>query len=90
MTTDEDALQMMFRQKALNFAPGSDWLYSNRIFLAVGDCEASERKDALGEYAAAGMAIHFDRAREHRVTGFTLDAERTRGLVFAWALPGKI
>lgn len=26
VTTDEDALQIIVRQKALNFAPGSDWL----------------------------------------------------------------
>src|SRR5260370_9153738 len=32
VTTDEDALQMIYRQKALNFAPGSDWLYSNTGF----------------------------------------------------------
>src|SRR5229473_5233768 len=29
VTTDEDALALINRQKALNFAPGSDWLYSN-------------------------------------------------------------
>jgi CubicO group peptidase (beta-lactamase class C family) len=29
VTTDDDALQIVVRQKALNFAPGSDWLYSN-------------------------------------------------------------
>src|SRR5215470_15084645 len=29
VTTDEDALGMIVRQKALNFAPGSEWQYSN-------------------------------------------------------------
>ena len=32
VTTDEDALQIITRQKAVNFAPGSDWLYSNTGF----------------------------------------------------------
>src|SRR5437660_7654740 len=35
VTTDEDALQMILRQKALNFAPGSDWLYSNTGFFLL-------------------------------------------------------
>ena len=32
VTTDEDALQIISRQKALNFAPGSDWLTATRGF----------------------------------------------------------
>src|SRR5467141_4033882 len=35
VTTDEDALQMITRQQALNFAPGSDWLYSNTGFFLL-------------------------------------------------------
>ncbi len=35
VTTDEDALQIISRQKALNFAPGSDWLYSNTGFFLL-------------------------------------------------------
>jgi CubicO group peptidase (beta-lactamase class C family) len=35
VTTDEDALQLITRQKALNFAPGSDWLYSNTGFFLL-------------------------------------------------------
>src|SRR6267143_815545 len=35
VTTDEDALEMIFRQKALNFAPGSEWLYSNTGFFLL-------------------------------------------------------
>src|ERR1700694_3926189 len=33
--TDEDALRIIVRQKALNFAPGSDWLYSNTGFFLL-------------------------------------------------------
>ncbi len=35
VTTDEDALQIIIRQKALNFEPGSDWLYSNTGFFLL-------------------------------------------------------
>src|SRR5258707_13809831 len=35
VTTDEAALQFISRQKALNFAPGSDWLYSNTGFFLL-------------------------------------------------------
>src|SRR5262245_27588224 len=28
-STDDDALKMIVRQKALNFTPGDEWLYSN-------------------------------------------------------------
>jgi hypothetical protein len=39
---------------------------------------------------STGIAIHFRHDAEHRVTGFTLDAGRTRGLTFKRALPSKI
>src|SRR6266478_1646470 len=35
VTTDADALALITRQKALNFAPGSDWLYSNTGFFLL-------------------------------------------------------
>src|SRR6267142_202625 len=41
------------------------------------------------EFGNTGIAIHFRRDAEHRVTGFMLDAGRTRGLVFVRTLPGK-
>jgi hypothetical protein len=41
------------------------------------------------EFGNTGIAIHFQRNVEHRVTGFTLDAGRTRGLIFVRTLPGK-
>src|SRR6267378_55423 len=42
------------------------------------------------EFGNRGIAIHFRRDAEHRVTGFMLDAGRTRGLKFVRPLPGKI
>ena len=41
------------------------------------------------EFSNAGIGIHFRRDSEHRVIGFTLDAGRTRGLVFVRTLAGK-
>ena len=41
------------------------------------------------EFGNTGIAIHFQRDAEHRVRGFTLDAGRTRGLIFVRTLPGK-
>jgi len=41
------------------------------------------------QFGNTGIAIHFQRDAEHRVTSFTLDAGRTRGLTFVRTLPGK-
>jgi len=46
-------------------------------------------RDAF-EFGNTGIAIHFRRDAEHRVTGFMLDAGRTRGLKFVRLPPGKI
>ena len=35
VTTDADALALITRQRALNFTPGSDWLYSNTGFFLL-------------------------------------------------------
>ncbi|MBX6364492.1 MAG: serine hydrolase, partial [Gemmatimonadetes bacterium] len=35
-TTEREALEPLLRQKALNFAPGSDWRYSNTGFFLAG------------------------------------------------------
>jgi CubicO group peptidase (beta-lactamase class C family) len=35
VTTDEDALALIARQKTLNFAPGSECLYSNTGFFLL-------------------------------------------------------
>jgi len=41
------------------------------------------------QFGDTGIAIHFQRNAEHRVTGFMLDAGRTRGLIFVRTLRGK-
>ncbi|PYX63326.1 MAG: hypothetical protein DMG74_17455, partial [Acidobacteria bacterium] len=35
VTTDDDALALIVRQKNLGFAPGSDWAYSNTGFFLL-------------------------------------------------------
>src|SRR3989475_7033368 len=55
VTTDEDALQMIFRQKALNFAPGSDWVYSNTGFFLLSVIVKRASGKTLREFAAENI-----------------------------------
>jgi len=55
VTTDEDALQMIARQKALNFAPGSDWLYSNTGFFLLSVIVKRASGKTLREFAAENI-----------------------------------
>jgi CubicO group peptidase (beta-lactamase class C family) len=55
VTTDEDALQMIFRQKALNFAPGGEWLYSNTGFFLLSVIVKRVSGKTLREFAAENI-----------------------------------
>jgi CubicO group peptidase (beta-lactamase class C family) len=55
VTTDEDALQLITRQKALNFAPGSDWLYSNTGFFLMSVIVKRVSGKTLREFAAENI-----------------------------------
>jgi hypothetical protein len=55
VTTDEDALQIITRQKALNFAPGSDWLYSNSGFFLLSVIVKRVSGQTLREFAAENI-----------------------------------
>ena len=55
VTTDEDALQIITRQKALNFVPGSDWLYSNTGFFLLSIIIKRVSAETLREFAAANI-----------------------------------
>ncbi|MGB2589385.1 MAG: serine hydrolase domain-containing protein [Candidatus Acidiferrum sp.] len=55
VTTDEDALQFITRQKALNFAPGSDWLYSNTGFFLLSVIVKRASGKTLREFAAENI-----------------------------------
>ncbi|HET8923963.1 MAG TPA: serine hydrolase domain-containing protein [Candidatus Acidoferrum sp.] len=51
VTTDEDALQIIVRQKGLNFAPGSDWVYSNTGFFLLSVIVKRVSRKTLREFA---------------------------------------
>ena len=55
VTTDEDALEIVARQKALNFAPGSDWLYSNTGFFLLSLIVKRASGKTLREFAAENI-----------------------------------
>src|SRR5258705_6811029 len=52
VTTDDDALAIIARQKALNFEPGSDWLYSNSGFFLLSVIVKRVSGKSLREFAA--------------------------------------
>lgn len=55
VTTDEDALQIIARQKALNFASGSDYLYSNTGFFLLSVIVKRTSGKTLREFAAENI-----------------------------------
>src|SRR6266849_9589389 len=55
VTTDDDALALVMRQKALNFAPGSDWLYSNTGFFLLSVIVKQVSGKTLQEFAAENI-----------------------------------
>jgi CubicO group peptidase (beta-lactamase class C family) len=55
VTTDEDALQIVTRQKALNFSPGSDWLYSNTGFFLLSIIVKRVSGKSLREFATENI-----------------------------------
>jgi CubicO group peptidase (beta-lactamase class C family) len=55
VTTDEDALALITRQKALNFAPGSEWLYSNSGFFLLSIIVKRVSGQTLREFAAENI-----------------------------------
>jgi len=52
VTTDADALALITRQKALNFAPGTDWLYSNTGFFLLSTIVQRASGKTLRDFAA--------------------------------------
>src|SRR5215471_5808745 len=55
VTTDEDALAIIGNQKALNFEPGSDWLYSNSGFFLLSVIVKRASGETLAEFAAENI-----------------------------------
>src|SRR4030088_3507367 len=55
VTTDADALALIGRQKTLNFAPGSDWLYSNTGFFLLSVIVQRVSGKTLRDFAAENI-----------------------------------
>jgi hypothetical protein len=55
VTTDEDALRLIARQKTLNFKPGSEYLYSNTGFFLLSVVVKRVSGKTLREFAAENI-----------------------------------
>jgi CubicO group peptidase (beta-lactamase class C family) len=55
VTTDEDALELIARQKALNFTPGSEFLYSNTGYFLLSVIVKRVSGKTLREFAAENI-----------------------------------
>jgi CubicO group peptidase (beta-lactamase class C family) len=55
VTTDEDALALIARQKALNFTPGSEYLYSNSGFFLLSVIVKRVSGKSLKEFTAENI-----------------------------------
>lgn len=55
VTTDDDALALIARQKALNFDPGSEWLYSNTGFFLLSIIVKRASGKTLRDFAAENI-----------------------------------
>lgn len=57
VTTDEDALALITRQKELNFAPGSEYLYSNTGFFLLSVIVQRVSGKTLRDFAAENIFL---------------------------------
>ena len=55
VTTNNDALAIIVRQKRLNFSPGTNWQYSGSGYLLLSLVVERVSKKPLGEYAAENI-----------------------------------
>ena len=55
VTTDEEALALIARQKALNFDPGAEWLYSNSGFFLLSVIVKRTSGQSLRQFAAENI-----------------------------------
>src|SRR5215469_12337445 len=87
LTTDQDALDLIVRQKALNFAPGEEWDYSNTGFFLLSQVVKRVTGKSLRDFdqenifTPLGMSstqIFNDHTLiiPHRATGYSNDRER--------------
>src|SRR5215467_6273675 len=87
LTTDQDALDLILRQKALNFKPGEEWDYSNTGFFLLSQVVKRVTGQTLREFdqenifKPLGMSSTqiFDNHAQivaHRATGYSYDDQK--------------
>src|ERR1700719_3975713 len=77
VTTDEDALALIGRQRALNFAPGSEWLYSNTGFFLLSVIVKRASGKTLREFATENISTPLGMAHtQYRDNHTALIADR--------------
>jgi CubicO group peptidase (beta-lactamase class C family) len=87
LTNDQDALDLIVRQKALNFAPGEEWDYSNTGFFLLSQVVKRVTGKSLRDFdqenifTPLGMSstqIFNDHTQiiPHRATGYGYDEEK--------------
>jgi len=90
ISTDADALRMIMRQRALNFMPGEEWLYSNSGYFLLSLIVKRTSGKTLAEFAKEqifaplGMksTIYLDNHKRivpRRATGYTATAQDNAG-----------
>ncbi len=65
LITEQDVLDIVVRQKGLNFAPGTDWLYSNTGFSLAAIIVKRVTGKSLREYAEENMFRPLGMSRTH-------------------------
>ena len=65
VTTDDDALALIVRQKALNFSPGDEFLYSNSGFFLLSVIVKRASGKSLREFAAENIFGPLGMANTH-------------------------
>lgn len=87
LITEQDVLEIVVRQRSLNFAPGTDWLYSNSGFSLAAIIVKRVTGKTLREYAEEQMfrPLQMSQTHFHDDNGMVVPG-RTRGYGYrgAW------
>ena len=67
-TTDDDALDVLRRQRALNFAPGSDWRYSNTGYFLMSIVVKRASGKSLADFAHERIFAPLGMTHTHYLT----------------------
>ena len=87
LTNDQDAVDLIVRQKALNFTPGDEWDYSNTGFFLLSQVVKRVTGKTLRDFGQENMFIPLGMKSTqifndhtliipHRATGYSYDDER--------------